>query len=142
MNGRQLQKLGVPQDCVREAITAIQSATSSEATKSKAIKQHVKAVLDNPDEFVADEHFGAFAKALIEDREFVRPEPVSYRTWGEAGIDSQSHAQMRQACSVPVAVAGALMPDAHVGYGLPIGGVLACANAVILTRSASTSRAA
>lgn len=32
---------------------------------------------------------------------------------------------------VPVAVAGALMPDAHVGYGLPIGGVLATENAVI-----------
>jgi len=28
-------------------------------------------------------------------------------------------------------VAGALMPDAHVGYGLPIGGVLATENAVI-----------
>jgi tRNA-splicing ligase RtcB len=28
-------------------------------------------------------------------------------------------------------VAAALMPDAHVGYGLPIGGVLACENAVI-----------
>jgi len=32
---------------------------------------------------------------------------------------------------LPVSVAGALMPDAHVGYGLPIGGVLACRNAVI-----------
>jgi tRNA-splicing ligase RtcB len=30
-----------------------------------------------------------------------------------------------------VAVAGALMPDAHHGYGLPIGGVLATENAVI-----------
>jgi tRNA-splicing ligase RtcB (3'-phosphate/5'-hydroxy nucleic acid ligase) len=30
-----------------------------------------------------------------------------------------------------VSVAGALMPDAHVGYGLPIGGVLATENAVI-----------
>ena len=38
---------------------------------------------------------------------------------------------MRQACQVPNAVAAALMPDAHVGYGLPIGGVLACENAVI-----------
>ena len=35
------------------------------------------------------------------------------------------------ACSLPVAVAGALMPDAHLGYGLPIGGVLATENAVI-----------
>jgi tRNA-splicing ligase RtcB len=32
---------------------------------------------------------------------------------------------------LPVSVAGALMPDAHVGYGLPIGGVLATDNAVI-----------
>ncbi len=38
---------------------------------------------------------------------------------------------MRQACGVPVAAGAALMPDAHVGYGLPIGGVLACENAVI-----------
>jgi tRNA-splicing ligase RtcB len=38
---------------------------------------------------------------------------------------------MRQACRVPSAVGAALMPDAHVGYGLPIGGVLACENAVI-----------
>ena len=39
--------------------------------------------------------------------------------------------QMRNACQLPVAVAGALMPDAHQGYGLPIGGVLATDNAVI-----------
>ena len=30
-----------------------------------------------------------------------------------------------------MSVAGALTPDAHVGYGLPIGGVLATENAVI-----------
>src|SRR5256885_4898405 len=40
---------------------------------------------------------------------------------------------MDRACLLPaaVAVAGALMADAHVGYGLPIGGVLATDNAVI-----------
>jgi tRNA-splicing ligase RtcB len=38
---------------------------------------------------------------------------------------------MANACALPVAVAGALMPDAHVGYGLPIGGVLATDNVVI-----------
>ena len=59
------------------------------------------------------------------------PTPVAYRTWGADGIDEAAHAQMRQACTVPVAAAAALMPDAHVGYGLPIGGVLACENAVI-----------
>ncbi len=32
---------------------------------------------------------------------------------------------------LPIAVQGALMPDAHAGYGLPIGGVLAVKDAVI-----------
>lgn len=39
--------------------------------------------------------------------------------------------QLADACRLPVAVAGALMPDAHIGYGLPIGGVLATENVVI-----------
>jgi tRNA-splicing ligase RtcB len=38
---------------------------------------------------------------------------------------------MANAASLPVAVCGALMPDAHQGYGLPIGGVLATRNTVI-----------
>ena len=38
---------------------------------------------------------------------------------------------MEDAISLPVSVKGALMPDAHKGYGLPIGGVLAVKDAVI-----------
>ncbi len=55
---------------------------------------------------------------------------ASYRTWG-TNIDSEAIKQMEAAMSLPVTVAGALMPDAHVGYGLPIGGVLATEDAVI-----------
>jgi len=54
----------------------------------------------------------------------------SYPSWG-SDIDSEARAQMDAAVALPIAVAGALMPDAHVGYGLPIGGVLATENAVI-----------
>jgi len=53
-----------------------------------------------------------------------------YKTWGADGIDQQSKDQMTEACALPNAVAGALMPDAHLGYGLPIGGVLALENAI------------
>lgn len=53
-----------------------------------------------------------------------------YRIWGE-DLDPDAVVQMNQACSLPVSVRGALMPDAHKGYGLPIGGVLAVDNAVI-----------
>ena len=38
---------------------------------------------------------------------------------------------MGAACDLPIACQAALMPDAHLGYGLPIGGVLATRNAVI-----------
>ena len=48
---------------------------------------------------------------------------------------------MKNACKLPVAVSGALMPDAHVGYGLPIGGVLATTKRSSRTPSAWTSRA-
>jgi len=72
-------------------------------------------VLAQPDDFTDDEHFGQFAKDVIADREFVRPDPIDYRTWGSE-IDEASHAQMRQACGVPMAAGAALMPDPHVGY--------------------------
>ena len=55
---------------------------------------------------------------------------TTYKTWGADGIDENSHAQMQKACELPMAVGGALMPDAHLGYGLPIGGVLALDGAV------------
>ncbi len=51
--------------------------------------------------------------------------------FGGDDLDPASIEQIENACRLPVAVRGALMPDAHVGYGLPIGGVLATDNAVI-----------
>jgi tRNA-splicing ligase RtcB len=130
MNSRQLQKLGVPEACVKSAIAAIQIAAKATDQKGSQIKQSIKSVLERPEDFTSDEHFGQFAKDVIADRDFVRPKPIEYRTWG-SDIDNASHAQMRQACSVPRAAGAALMPDAHVGYGLPIGGVLALEGAVI-----------
>lgn len=55
---------------------------------------------------------------------------ASYRQWGE-DLDPNSVEQMDRACQLPISVQAALMPDAHLGYGLPIGGVLATRNAVI-----------
>lgn len=60
----------------------------------------------------------------------VRQVAAPWSQWG-SGLDPQAVQQMANACSLPVAVAGALMPDAHTGYGLPIGGVLATEGCVI-----------
>jgi tRNA-splicing ligase RtcB len=61
----------------------------------------------------------------------LRDQPLPYRVWGAAFIDDEARKQMDNAVRLPISVMGALMPDAHVGYGLPIGGVLATDNAVI-----------
>lgn len=59
-----------------------------------------------------------------------RKKSAPWQQWGK-DLEREAVRQMENACSLPVAVAGALMPDAHLGYGLPIGGVLATDNAVI-----------
>src|SRR6185295_6921425 len=56
--------------------------------------------------------------------------PAPFRIWGH-DHEPTALQQMQNAANLPVAVAGALMPDAHVGYGLPIGGVLATESTVI-----------
>ena len=61
----------------------------------------------------------------------LRNKPLPYPVWGAEGIDPAAVEQMNNSMRLPVSVAGALMPDAHCGYGLPIGGVLATDNAVI-----------
>jgi tRNA-splicing ligase RtcB len=59
-----------------------------------------------------------------------RESDAPYRIWGD-DIEATAVQQLKNACKLPIAVSGALMPDAHVGYGLPIGGVLATHEAVI-----------
>lgn len=133
MNRRQLQKLGIPPDCAAQAIGALQTAAAQElgmGLKGKRAKQLVVAVVENPKQFAKDPIWGQLAQALLAEPAVAPQEPIEYHTWGE-DIDPAAHKQMQDACRVPSATAAALMPDAHVGYGLPIGGVLACENAVI-----------
>ena len=96
------------------------------------------AVRANPGSFLADASLADLARECIRitqkdepaDEE-LRGAPLPYPIWGRENIDDNSLAQMDNAMRLPITVSGALMPDAHVGYGLPIGGVLATDNAVI-----------
>ncbi len=60
-----------------------------------------------------------------------REAPAPWRSWAGDDVEESALQQMANACRLPVAAGGALMPDAHTGYGLPIGGVLAVRQAVI-----------
>jgi len=61
----------------------------------------------------------------------LRKNPLEFTTYGAQYIDPGAMHQMYTAMKMPVSVKGALMADAHVGYGLPIGGVVATYNAVM-----------
>ena len=130
MNAKELMKLGVPMgEPVKQAIGFVAEFVLRGGDKA-TIAEEVSAVVANPAGFVEDELRGTFAKALVTNPNVVRAEAVPYRQWGE-DLEREAVQQMERACHLPVAVAGALMPDAHLGYGLPIGGVLATENAVI-----------
>jgi tRNA-splicing ligase RtcB len=56
---------------------------------------------------------------------------MDYKIWGKELIDEASIEQFELACCIEPAVKAALMPDAHVGYSIPIGGVIALKNAIV-----------
>ena len=90
----------------------------------------------DPATFTGDAHYAAIANALTgTDRKVPGMHELlpakTYRTYGREHIDAGAVRQMETAMQLPITVAGALMADAHQGYGLPIGGVLAADNAVI-----------
>lgn len=67
-----------------------------------------------------------------EPRLTLRAGHAPFKMYGTPGADFEYGAieQMRTALRLPVAVQGAMMPDAHPGYALPIGGVVALERAV------------
>ena len=133
MTGKDLLQLGFePGPAVGVALLLIPEA--SRHLDEEGIKRELKAVLDNPVQNAAHPYFAELARVLREDSQrpvfHERAEPAPFKIWGE-GLEATAVEQIRQAARLPIAVAGALMPDAHLGYGLPIGGVLATDNAVI-----------
>ena len=130
MNTKDLIRLGVPLgEPVRLAHEFIQNFIA-QGNDGAQIETEIFNIVANPPAFFADELRAPLARAIYRPAFTPRAELAPWRQWGE-GLEAEAVKQMANACALPVAVAGALMPDAHVGYGLPIGGVLATDNAVI-----------
>jgi tRNA-splicing ligase RtcB len=94
-------------------------------------------VLAAPETYMEDEVFKPLAQSLLNVDEVAKTTislkegKQHYTIYGESQIEEGALRQMDLAMKLPIVVAGALMPDAHQGYGLPIGGVLATHHAVI-----------
>lgn len=134
MKRRELSNLGLGEgDAMIAALRACVAAGDAGISRDH-IRETVSALIKNPQAYVSDPLWGTVATAHL--MHIRQPEPpnlkdnIDYVVWGSE-IDDAAHQQMKNACRLPVSVAAALMPDAHVGYGLPIGGVLATENAVI-----------
>jgi tRNA-splicing ligase RtcB (3'-phosphate/5'-hydroxy nucleic acid ligase) len=97
------------------------------------------AVRANPAAHLGDPVLGALAAECLRLQTATALPPrvelceaaLPYPVWGAEYIDPQAQAQMANAMRLPIAVAGGLMPDAHLGYGVPIGAVVATEGAVI-----------
>jgi tRNA-splicing ligase RtcB len=130
MNVSDLIRLGVPPgEASRHGVDFLSRYILAGHDKQQ-LAAEVEAVVREPAKFVEDELRGEFAKALLRAPKPLREESAPWRQWGD-NLEPEAVNQLARACRLPVSVAGALMPDAHVGYGLPIGGVLATEDSVI-----------
>ncbi|MGV3773996.1 MAG: RtcB family protein [Verrucomicrobiales bacterium] len=130
MSSKDLIRLGVPLgQAQKRAVDFIAKFLLKGGDKTK-LEEEILSIVGKPGSFLEDDLRGPLAQSILDSPPPPRAKPANYRMWGD-GLEGEALLQMERACLLPVATAGALMPDAHVGYGLPIGGVLATENAVI-----------
>lgn len=139
IRGKDIRGIGYPEGPV--VSVAINTMEKHFKHESLAGALHLlKQVLNDPTKFKEDEILGNIAKMLIpkvaDNAESLgevslNKEGIAFNVFGRDFIEEGAMHQMYQAAKLPISVAGALMPDAHHGYGLPIGGVLATENAII-----------
>ena len=138
ITGKILKLPGWPDGKIIGIAKRIGEELAGQGLDRETILARLDAVRRNPGPFLADEQMADLARECIRVTQpdlaldtDLRDSPLPYPVWGRENIDDASMAQMDNAMRLPVSVAGALMPDAHVGYGLPIGGVLATEHSVI-----------
>lgn len=137
VSGKELRNLGYPEGrVIGTAMLVLEKYYKGKSKKHKL--QLLERVVREPALYRNHTELGPIAAELLlkekaGQQNFVElnKNKKHYTIYGEEGIDAGAIQQMDMAMKLPIAVAGALMPDAHQGYGLPIGGVLAAKNAVI-----------
>ncbi len=141
MNGAALQERGWTPGPLLGQAKKTGAVLLTKGWEQGAVLDALDAVRMQPLSHEADPDLGSLASAVLAAMErekkaaarssfALRDTPVTYRIWGRDGIDDGAVTQMDLAMRLPSAIAGALMPDAHIGYGLPVGGAFALDNEV------------
>ncbi|MCZ8217387.1 MAG: RtcB family protein, partial [Cyclobacteriaceae bacterium] len=127
LTGTDLKNIGFPEGkAIGIALTILEKEYAHlDTTEQRSL---LKAVIVRPAEFSNDEKLLPLANELLKPADntiALNDNPQPYSIYGAEAIEQGALNQMANAMKLPITVAGALMPDAHQGYGLPIGGVLA-----------------
>ena len=132
LTGNEIMEAGIPESASIGMAIKIAADHFHQNEKEKVL-EIIRAIAAEPASFTNDEKWIELAKSLIPvpDETIMLDAQKEYSVFGKDFIEEGAIKQMNIAMKLPVTVAGALMPDAHQGYGLPIGGVLATENAVI-----------
>jgi len=138
IKGKDLLTFGYPEGKILGIALEIATTAFAEANKQQTLTT-LKRVRKNPEAYLDDATLAPLATAIIEAAAAeaakatieLKETASDYAIFGKEQIEEGALNQMNIAMRLPVTVAGALMPDAHQGYGLPIGGVLATKNAII-----------
>jgi len=130
MKTKDLIHLGVPEGEAMKCAHAFIREFIATGNDGALLAEDIFRIVADPSAYFDDALRAPLARVLYRPAFTPRAALAPWRQWGD-DLDPASIKQMANACALPVAVAGALMPDAHVGYGLPIGGVLATENAVV-----------
>jgi tRNA-splicing ligase RtcB len=136
LTGKHLRSIGFPEGPVISIAMHVMEQNYKRNSIDHALGI-LKNILERPALYFMDDVLGKIANELIsmqtkaETNIELKEQGVHYNVFGGEFIEEGALLQMNNAVKLPVSVAGALMPDAHHGYGLPIGGVLATENAII-----------
>ncbi len=142
LRSKDLIKIGFPEgETISFVINAVRK--NFKRTDKSEILKLLTDLLNNPSRYKDDPRLNKIVQKLKETKKgkkHTHIEPSSFKLeervkdyviYGRENIEHEALDQMESAMRLPITIKGALMADAHSGYGLPIGGVLATSNAVI-----------
>ncbi len=134
---KELSKLGYTNDKARSLVINTVSKHFKHHTKQELIDLFTD-IIQNPEKYLDDEILKPIAQTFVKvEKECnfqthkLLEEKGQLKIYGGKEIEHGAKKQMELAMALPITLQGALMPDAHAGYGLPIGAALATENAVI-----------
>ena len=134
---KDLTKIGYTDNKARSLVATIFNKHFKHFSRDEKLGLLVR-IKEIPEKYLRDEATAKIARVFAGKEDKIKPDcftlsdkAAPLKIYGAMHVEEQTIKQMELALALPISVQGALMPDAHSGYGLPIGAVLATDNAVI-----------